>query len=59
MTDPSPKAVIIVPTFDKVNPKSSVKYKDKKGITMVPALLIKVIKDSHHTSFDSPSKVLM
>ena len=41
----------------KLKFKFLVKYNDKKGITIVPALLIKVINASHQTSFESPLKV--
>ena len=41
--EPKPKQDIIQPTLPIEISKSSVKYIDKKGITIVPARLIKVI----------------
>jgi hypothetical protein len=50
---------MITPTFSKVKPLSCVRYRDKKGITMVPALLIRVTNANHHTSLDKPLKELI
>ncbi|ETN95223.1 hypothetical protein P278_19780 [Zhouia amylolytica AD3] len=36
-----------------------VRYSDKNGITIVPALFIKVINANHHTSFERPLKEAM
>ena len=54
--EPNPNAVIIHPTLLRVKPKFSVRQRDRKGITIVPALLINVIKESHHTWMDNPLK---
>jgi hypothetical protein len=49
----------MIPTFSRENPRFWVRYRDKKGMTMVPARLIRVIRESHHTSLDNPLKELM
>jgi len=59
MTEPKPKAVIIHPTSLNEKFKLFVRYKDRNGITIVPALLIRVIKASHHTSVERPLKVFI
>lgn len=55
-TDPRPKAVSIHPTSDNVNESPSVKYNERKGITMLPARLISVIAANHQTSEDKSEK---
>lgn len=58
-TEPKPKMLNIQPTFDKLNPRSLLRYNDKNGMTIVPALLINVISASHQTSGESPLNVFM
>ncbi|NCO64964.1 MAG: hypothetical protein GW849_13955, partial [Flavobacteriia bacterium] len=54
--EPMPKQVIIHPTCGKVKPRELTKYKDKKGITIAPALLIKVTNAKSQISLDRPLK---
>ena len=56
-SEPIPNEDIIQPTSESEKFKSSVRYNDKKGITIVPDLFIKVMSDNHHTSLDNPEKV--
>lgn len=58
-TEPKPKAVMIQPTSLNEKFKLFDKYNDKNGMTIVPALLMSVIKASHQTSVESPLKVLI
>ena len=52
--EPKPKKTIMVPTCDKEKCKSSCKYLDKNGKTIVPALLINVTRVRIHTSREKP-----
>ena len=45
---------MIHPTWDNEKSKYLVRYNDKKGITIAPALLIRVVNERNHTSFDKP-----
>lgn len=58
-TEPKPKKDIIQPTCGIEKLRLLLRYNDKNGITIVPALLIKVINDNHQTSLDSPLNVFM
>ena len=57
--DPKPKKTIIVPTYDNEKCKSSCKYLDKNGKTIVPALLINVTSVSIQISREKPWKLEM
>lgn len=59
ITEPKPKALIIQLTCSKEKVRSSVRYNDKNGMTIVPDLLTNVISASHQTSVDRPLNVLM
>jgi len=57
--EPSPKHVNIFPISSKEKCKSSYKYFDKKGNTIVPARLMKVTKVSIQISRENPLKLSM
>ena len=56
ITDPIPKQAKMVPISFSEKPISFLRYNDKKGMTIAPALFTSEIREIYQISLESPLK---